>query len=512
MILIAKLAEATHSTGWAGAVSLMIAALTCTTVNAGDRVPLHGRIVATQSLPLAKVRVSAAYVHFHSEITDGDTKAISQNRPLAISIDEQGKFQIDREQRPMLIYCETEDGSLAGVAQVDADMTEMEVALRPVTRVHGRLVDHQTGNPLPGQRLTTGIHFRSLRHDIVQTNFFGKGTVTTDENGRFEISGLVDGQKYRLTGLKINKRDGGGVGLSLHSLGTFVADSNDGQDIGDVCQSRHYFSSDALPADRVGEAIQLAAPSKQHVLVVFSSAGDHVFRLFDNLRFQDDSLREVLDGFKVVVIDTAGEHAADAAALAERLGLSLPEGNQGSCFCFLDESGDVLERLFVAATERQAFPREKLFDVALKHSPALPDVDALFAAALKQASDEGKQILLQETGPHCVPCELMSRFMESTRQYWSDDFVWLTLDQRWPGTTELMDRLRDHKEPTSIPWYAVLDADGQVRFTSIDQAGENRGFPGSDQSKSHFRKMLEGHAPQMTETSIDAMLDTLGTR
>jgi hypothetical protein len=308
--------------------------------------------------------------------------------------------------------------------------------------------------------------------------------------------------------VKIDKQDDGPMIVSVYSLGTFVADGSPGVDIGDVCRLRARFASDALPSDRLGEAIKQAASSKQHVLIVFSSPGDRAFRFFENLRIQDDGFRDVLGGFKVIVIDRTGEHATDAVALAKRLKVQLPEDDQGTYFCFLDDSGSVVEGLSVTAAGDRSFPRKQLFDAAVNSSSAFPDSHALFLAALKQAGEEDKHVLIQETGPNCGPCELMSRFMESTREYWSQDFVWLSLDRRWTGTVELTERLRGRKT-SSIPWYAVLDTEGRVRFTSSDQTGDNMGFPGSERSRMHFRKMLEIHSSRMTETSINAMLSEL---
>lgn len=495
-----------------GALLLFIAssahASTPPTTSDGASVPLHGRIIHDQSLSLETAVVNAKYVHFRPKYAPRRTERRDEDLPSGIPVDEKGRFEIDRERQPMLLYCETADGKLAGAGQVDSDTHDIEIELKPVTLVRGRLIDHKTGEPLAGERLFVGIHFHSPQLGVVETGLFSKGAVTTDESGRFEFSSLVDGQKYDLTGVKIDKQDDGPMIVSVYSLGTFVANGCPGVDVGDVCQLRAHFASDALPSDRLGEALKQAASYGQHVLIVFSSPGDQAFRLFENLRIQDDGFRDVLDGFKVVVIDRAGEHATDAVALAKRLKVELPEDGQGTCFCFLDDSGSVVEGLSVTAAGDRSFPRKELFDAAVNNSSAFPDSHALFIAALKQAGEEDKQVLIQETGPNCGPCKLMSRFMDSTRDYWSQDFVWLRLDQRWPGTMELTERLRGRKT-SSIPWYAVLSREGQVRFTSFDQTGDNMGFPGSERSRMHFRKMLENHSSRMTEMCINAMLSEL---
>ena len=117
-------------------------------------------------------------------------------------------------------------------------------------------------------------------------------------------------------------------------------------------------------------------------------------------------------------------------------------------------------------------------------------------------------MLLQETGPYCGPCVLLSKFLESTRDRWSKDLIWIKLDQRWPGTLEITERLRKEMEST-IPWYAVLDKDRNTRFTSFTEDSKNAGFPGSDRSRKHFRKMLSECCKHMTAEDIDSMLGVL---
>ncbi len=490
-------------------LALKAQATSASTVIGDETVPLRGQLVYDRSFSgsLNTTVVKAKYVHFQPSYGSLLTIPKHKELPAQILVDAHGKFEFERERQPMMVYCETADGRFAGVQQVDADTPHVEIEMKPTTILRGRLVDHETGEPIAGERLSVGIHFHSSRFRIFEGDLFGKG-VTTDESGRFEIPGILVGQQYDLTGFRREKRDDGRKVVYAYGLGRVAANSRPVSEVDDVSRLNAQFSHDALPSERLSEAIRYAASSKHHVLVVLSSPDDVAYRHFNNLRLNDEALREVLGGFEVVVIDRADEHAADVVELTKRLGVKWRPDHQGTSFHFLDESGHLRDEVLATVTEDKLFPQKELYDAAVRNSPVFPDARVLFLAALKRAREENKQILIQETGPYCGPCRLMSRFMASTQEYWSHDFVWLTLDRRWPGTVELMERFRGAKS-SSIPWYALLDSEGQVQFTSFDETGNNMGFPGGEPSRRHFRQMLESHSSKMSEKDINSMLSEL---
>ncbi|MCA9050924.1 MAG: thioredoxin family protein, partial [Planctomycetaceae bacterium] len=117
----------------------------------------------------------------------------------------------------------------------------------------------------------------------------------------------------------------------------------------------------------------------------------------------------------------------------------------------------------------------KSLQAAIEHQQ-LPDRDAaeILAAAKQQATREGKRILLQETAAWCGPCHLLSRFIEQHKAIFDKYFVWIKIDRdRMNNADAVMQPIRLGNS-RSIPWIAVLDADGNVLDTSTTMSDELR--------------------------------------
>ena len=468
----------------------------------GDRILLRGQITCDQLLPFEAVLLQARYVHFRPEYASREVDQKNEELPPEFVVDSHGRFEFDRKKQPMLLYCKSADGKFAGSIAIIDETTEIEIELKPVVTLRGRLIDHETNKAMPSERVLAGIHFDSGDRGVMEGGLFGHG-VTTGEKGEFEFLDLVADQKYDLARVVIDIQRT----ISIYPQGTVATDSRATIDVSDVDVTRQYFATDTMPLVRLQESLRQGRLSNQHILIVFSSPGDESFRSYLRLRINDREIEDAMDEFQLLVVDRTGESAA-ALALANELKVDLPTGFHGAYFCFLNESGCVSQEFNVVSSEEQPFPRTALLEAALANAARTHDAHELLGAALKLAEMENKLVLLQETGPGCGPCILMSRFLESTREYWADDFVWLQLDDRWPGTIEITTQLRNN-ETLSIPWYGVLDSERRLLFTSLDQDGKNMGFPGSDRSRKHFRKMLQDHVQNMTDERIDAMLREL---
>jgi len=88
------------------------------------------------------------------------------------------------------------------------------------------------------------------------------------------------------------------------------------------------------------------------------------------------------------------------------------------------------------------------------------------------------------------------------------EFVDLKIDtERHVGGQEMLTATRG-TEKGGIPWFAFLDADGNVLVTSDGPAG-NTGFPAKPEEIAHFRTMLEKAATRITKDEIDALTASL---
>ncbi len=461
---------------------------------------LHGHLTCDDSISFENVILKVEYAHLES-IYPSTSKLLGspadEALPATISVNENGEFQLACAKQPMIFHCETQNGEQAGTLQIDELATEVQIQLRPVVCVHGKLIDSESGKPIPDQRIIAGIHFKG----ILEVASFGKG-VTADANGRFEIPGMIAGQTYELCYVQVSEKNT----ISIRSLGLFCTDFHD-MELGDVDDWRSWFRSDSSPLDQLTEARKQANTDQEHVLLVFGFPGNRNFREFCNLKSNSQELKHAIESFRMVAIDRSQREFESADVLAKQLGVSLLPNELSTHFCIVEAQGNLLYEIKVRFDE-SPFPHEKLVKAMKDHSPSLPNAQELLDAALRDAKAGNKRVFVQETGPNCGPCENMSRFLESTRQRWGVDFVWVKLDRRFPGAEEITDRLRQNKS-TSIPWYAVLNSDGMVEATSFSEDGKNMGFPGNDGSRKHLFKVLKQSATRMTKADIDEMLSEL---
>ncbi len=79
-----------------------------------------------------------------------------------------------------------------------------------------------------------------------------------------------------------------------------------------------------------------------------------------------------------------------------------------------------------------------------------------------------------------------------------------------PGAQEEMNDLGGAN--AGLPFYAFLDANGKVIANSIAMKGktENIGFPGSDEERAAFRKLLMGAAPRMRANELAMVMRHFG--
>lgn len=112
--------------------------------------------------------------------------------------DENGRFEIERNLHPATIHAANEDGSLAGLTEINADGRVMILALEPTVTATGILVDEATKVPLADQEIVYGIEVHMGDKDAPFRTAFG-GTTRTDTEGKFQLKRLAQGGKYQIS-------------------------------------------------------------------------------------------------------------------------------------------------------------------------------------------------------------------------------------------------------------------------------------------------------------------------
>ena len=180
----------------------------------------------------------------------------------------------------------------------------------------------------------------------------------------------------------------------------------------------------------------------------------------------------------------------------------------GATFAILSaEQGVVVTAMFDQVSEDGKLDRGRLREFLTTRRVPLPDARKAYEAALAQAEQEDKRVLVQVSGPGCAPCVLLSRYLDGKSELVAKDYVYLKLDSRMPGGRELIAELRKDREG-GIPWMVVLAADGTELISGDCEEG-NIGYPCSEVGAAHFEKMLRETRQQLTDDEISQLISGL---
>jgi thiol:disulfide interchange protein len=221
--------------------------------------------------------------------------------------------------------------------------------------------------------------------------------------------------------------------------------------------------------------------------------------------------RELSYEYEVVKIDVGqfDKHTD----LAPKYGVPIQQGIP--YLTFLDANGKLIENHDTCSLEDPT-PDSHRDDpaqvLALLKEHETPRVEAtkLREAALARAKSEGKRVFLHFGAPWCGWCHKLEDWMArpEVAALLGKEFVDLKIDtERRLGGQEMLDAVRGSKDG-GIPWFACLDADGNVLATS-GAATENIGFPASADEMARFRSMLHKAATKLTLAEIDALTKSL---
>ena len=179
-------------------------------------------------------------------------------------------------------------------------------------------------------------------------------------------------------------------------------------------------------------------------------------------------------------------------------------------FCILEVDGKTL-----VVKNTQEFVKAGKVDDSLvkeflkKYALEMPDAGKLLADAHSRALSENKRVfLMMDVGVYRIPCRKLSEVLEQHWETLEEDFVFVRIDaDRWKNGEAVIARLRN-KADRSVPWVAILDAEGIILATSDGPKG-NIGYPSKPEEIEHFLKMLTATARRLTPEQSAALRRSL---
>jgi hypothetical protein len=455
-----------------------------------EKGPFAGRVVTGQPLkPVA------------GAIVDGKYRIQTFVGPdLRLKADDEGRFRAERALHKTVLRATSEDGALAGIVEIGPDEAEVTIEIGPLASAAGRLIDSETGNVLANTKVWWGRRVHRGDDNAPWETAWG-GTEVTDALGRFQMRGMVVGQKYDLS---VPRGDG-----TYGGLPSITPKSADPVDMGDVALKPPYkpptfeekvdreLASKLSAGDRYERALKEAVQLRQHVLVVFFDRAAPLTVGWMKLRLDDRPVRSALHNYQLVQIDIKSE---SARALAERLDVTLDEKTL-PVWRLSDASGVELEKSPVPrSSDGQAIDEASLRERLARHAPEPLDARELLKNALADAAQSKRRVIVQETATWCGPCHRLADYLEHQRSIWEKDYIWVRVDQRWHGSDEVMKGIKDGRRG-GIPWYAILDESGKVLATSDGPDG-NIGFPSEPASVDHFVAIIKSTSQRISEQDL----------
>ena len=418
-----------------------------------------------------------------------------------------GRFSIETKAGPAHAFVLDKKAGLGAIAEVGAEQTSVDLPLLKLGSAHGRLLTEDGSQPAAGVKLIYAVR---ITDPIDKTSLlrFG-GEVTTDSDGTFTLPYLVPGWDYECV---CNDYPGGAI-LGVAKVNVQPGESQSLGDRTKPAAPKPYvpptleertlaaFRATKTPLERLEKAKKCIQDGHNNLLVVWGNPDDARVKDLMRIRFEDKAFQAYNNDYVSMSVSTATDSLEAARELATALDMPVAPSETDLLLAILDENGAVVARLAGEEICAGGSIAKDLFFAELdRHKPTPLDAHELLKMALATAQRENKRVMLLETATWCGPCQILSGWLQRNQQ-WEKDYVWVKIDQRWTGATEIMKELRG--EDRSIPWVGILDAEGKPLATSDNPAsGSNIGNPTTSPELDHFRHMFESTCQRMTPEEI----------
>jgi thiol:disulfide interchange protein len=265
------------------------------------------------------------------------------------------------------------------------------------------------------------------------------------------------------------------------------------------------YDESAVASEQIAAAIAKASRENRRVLIQWGANWCGWCHLLHDLCAGDKDLKRKLSYEYDVVLVDIGRWDKNVD-LAERYGADIK--NQGVPYLtVLDGSGEVVANQEPGSLEdgTKHHPA-KVMAFLEKHQAPYLNAESVLNEGLARAAKENQRVFLHFGAPWCGWCHRLEGWMAGAdvAEILAKDFVDVKIDtDRMIGGMEMMARYTKGAR-TGIPWYAVLDAEGEVLVTS-SAAGGNIGFPWEPQEIEAFAKLIAEGATRITPEEIEKL-------
>jgi len=262
----------------------------------------------------------------------------------------------------------------------------------------------------------------------------------------------------------------------------------------------------ADPQADIAAALERAQAEDKHLLLQYGANWCGWCHLLHEHFAEVEEVKAILDEHYIVVLIDNDAHPEVAKSYKTQV--------RGVPFLsVLDAQGEKL-------TDQRTGPLE----TGSKHDPAkmtaflnkwIPNQDqsaeASLNAALAQAKAEDKAVFVHFGTATCGWCRRLEEFIAlDGAAPLHDAYVFLKVKQdRQPGAVALRERLSDG-QGGGVPWYAVVDANGEVVATSNNKSG-NTGYPINPAEIAHFMNVVDT-TTHLDDATVSAIQQALKTR
>ncbi|MFK7767412.1 MAG: M56 family metallopeptidase [Mariniblastus sp.] len=435
--------------------------------------------------------------------------------PVKTKSDGSWSAEVDSQQVGVTVF--TTDKKFGGIGfKKELGETMSTIKLRPTVTVSGVLFD-EDGKPMKNMEL---CQFYDNNPMFGQSNKLDYLSTRTDDDGAFEFKGVITGVPQKLC----LKKTAGSYSYIGNSKVYNPSEDTTGiraTYIDYARRERERRGAKRMPANITPKPVTLAErlrlmaakckAESMHGLVMISPADLEVKKIVDSLTEiplvepEEVEPGKELNPFEFPFVHFLPRGLTDSSKTTKAsldhlasLNIERPIGKQLVCF-IIDGAGEKIDSQTFDTTQKDV---KATFDEFLtRNMPEKRDARKQYKSALARAAKEGKNVFVKIGGPRCSPCLEMGVWLDQHHSVFEKDYVMFSFHPgRCIGGRKLA--LELCKNFGGVPWFTILDKDGNELISSDGPLG-NIGFPaGHDESINHFISMLEKSRKNLTDEDL----------